>query len=138
MKLIETWRNTAKRLKGEIYTLYLAYQDKRTPWFARVFSLLVVGYAFSPIDLIPDFIPLLGYVDDLVLLPLGVYLAVHMIPAEVMADSRRQAMEAIEANRPVMRGAAVIIVVIWILLALLGIRLAFRWLQPRINPASGG
>ncbi len=138
MHLIDAWRNSAERLKGEIYTLYLAYQDERTPWFARLFSLLVVGYALSPIDLIPDFIPLLGYLDDLILIPLGVYLAVHLIPAQVMADSRIQAREAIASKRPIMRGGAVIIVVIWILLAVLGVGLAYRWLRPWLNPASGG
>ena len=85
--IIENWKIRAKGLKTEVYTLYLAYKDPRTPWYARIFAAVVVGYAFSPIDLIPDPIPILGYLDDLVLIPLGAYLAVKMIPAEVMAES---------------------------------------------------
>jgi len=79
--------------KGRVYALYLAYKDPRTPMYARIFAAVVVGYAFSPIDLIPDPIPVLGYLDDLVLIPLGVYLALKMIPAEVMAECRVKATE---------------------------------------------
>ena len=87
MKVITAWKQWAKRLKTKIYTLYLAYKDPRTPWYARVFAAVVVGYAFSPIDLIPDFIPVLGYLDDLVLLPIGVVLAIKMIPPEVVPSA---------------------------------------------------
>jgi len=95
MKFVDTWKHATKRLKGEVCTLYLAYKDKRTPWYARLFSALVVGYAFSPLDLIPDFIPILGYLDDLVLIPAGVYLALKMIPPQVIVESRKQAKEAL-------------------------------------------
>ena len=83
------WRAAAYRLKLEVYALHLAYRDPRTPLYARIFAAGVVAYAFSPIDLIPDPIPVLGYLDDLVLIPLGVYLALKMIPGPVMAESRR-------------------------------------------------
>ncbi len=79
---LERWKTLARQLKTELYALYLAYKDRRTPWYARIFTALVVGYAFSPIDLIPDPIPVLGYLDDLILVPIGVYLAVKMIPAQ--------------------------------------------------------
>jgi uncharacterized membrane protein YkvA (DUF1232 family) len=91
--ILPRWRTAAHRLKLEVHALYLAYRDPRTPLYARIFAACVVAYAFSPIDLIPDFIPVLGYLDDLTLIPLGVYLALKMIPAPVMADSRPQAQE---------------------------------------------
>jgi len=102
--------------------LVLAYRDPRTSWGARLVAALVIGYALSPIDLIPDFIPVLGALDDLVLIPLGVALAVRLIPPDVMADARLHAQE--EGSRPVSRAAAVVIVLIWIGLA----ALALRWL----------
>src|SRR3712207_172937 len=91
MKVVEKLKVWAGRLKAELYALYLAYRDPRVPLHARVFAACVVGYAFSPIDLIPDPIPVLGYLDDLVLIPLGVYLAVRMIPPHVLAECRLKA-----------------------------------------------
>ncbi len=123
---LNSWRQRARHLKTEAYALYLAYRDPRTPWAARVVAALVVGYAFSPIDLIPDFIPVLGYLDDLVLVPLGVALALRLIPPEVMADARAQAQDAFASGRPVSRAAAVVIVLIWLGLAALGIALGLR------------
>jgi uncharacterized membrane protein YkvA (DUF1232 family) len=137
MKWLEKWAAATRRLKGEVYTLYLAYKDKRTPWYARLFSAAVVAYAFSPIDLIPDFIPILGYLDDFLLIPLGVYIAMRLIPAEVMADSRLLAKEALEAGKPVMRTGALIVAAIWILLAILGIYLGSHLLKDWLNPPSG-
>jgi len=120
------WKQRARQLKAETYALYLAYRDPRTPWFAQIFAAIVVGYAFSPIDLIPDFIPVLGYLDDLVLVPFGIWLALKMIPPEVMAESRARAQETLANGNPVSRAAAVVIVAIWLLLATLGIVLAVR------------
>ncbi|MBL7199956.1 MAG: DUF1232 domain-containing protein [Anaerolineae bacterium] len=121
------WRERARQLKAETYALYLAYRDPRVPWYARLWAALVVGYAFSPIDLIPDVIPVLGYLDDLILVPLGILLARRMIPPEVMAECRERAREVIAQGRPVNRVAAAVIVVIWLLVAawviLLGIRM---------------
>jgi uncharacterized membrane protein YkvA (DUF1232 family) len=127
MLLIERWQTAARRLKREVYTLYLAYRDPRTPWYARLWAAMVVAYAFSPIDLIPDFIPILGYLDDLVLLPLGVAIALALIPANVMADSRAQAEAVMAGRKPVNRAAAVVIVALWIGLAVFGI-LWMAWL----------
>ncbi len=111
---IDKWKKRAQQLKTEVYALYLAYRDPRTPWFARLLSALVVAYAFSPIDLIPDPIPVLGYLDDLVLIPLGVYLALKLIPKEVMVESRARAKELMAEGKPVNKLAAVVIVLIWI------------------------
>ena len=116
-KFIEGWKQDAEQLKVEVYALYLAYRDPRVPWVARVFAACVVGYAFSPIDLIPDFIPVIGYLDDLVLIPLGIKMALSMIPESVKNESREKAQEIIGQGRPVNRTAAIVIILIWIFLA---------------------
>jgi uncharacterized membrane protein YkvA (DUF1232 family) len=121
IRRLESW---AHRLKVEVYALYLAYKDQRVPWYARVFAVVVVGYAFSPIDLIPDVVPVLGYLDDLILIPLGVALAIKMIPPHVLAECRREARDA--KDRPVNRVAAVVVVVVWIALAALAVGLVAR------------
>ncbi|MEW5870685.1 MAG: DUF1232 domain-containing protein [Chloroflexota bacterium] len=90
--MLQKWKQAARLLKVEVYALYLAYRDARTPWYARILAACVVAYAFNPIDLIPDFVPILGYLDDLVLIPLGVKIALKLIPVEVMADSRAREM----------------------------------------------
>jgi uncharacterized membrane protein YkvA (DUF1232 family) len=126
---LEQWKRRAAQLGAETYALYLAYRDPRVPWYARLFAAGVVAYAFSPIDLIPDFIPILGYLDDLILIPLGIKAALAMIPAEVMAESRERARQTIAAGQPIGRGAAVVIVVIWLALAALAIFLVVRWLR---------
>ena len=89
--LLNTFRQQAARLKQEIHTLYLACRDPRTPWHAKALAVLLVAYALSPIDLIPDFVPVLGYLDDLILLPLGIWLALRMIPEQVLRDCRARA-----------------------------------------------
>ena len=123
---MEQWKRWARTLKRETYALYLAYKDPRVPWVGRVFAALVVAYAFSPIDLIPDPIPVIGYLDDLLLVPLGVWLALRLIPAEVMVEARAEAAAAIEAGKPVSRTAAVVVVAIWLLLAALAILFLLR------------
>lgn len=114
---MESWKARARQLKTEVYALYLAYKDPQTPWYAKVFTALVVGYAFSPIDLIPDFVPVLGYLDDLVIVPLGAFVAMKMIPAQVMEQSRAKAKEVMAEGKPVNKTAALVIVIIWIGLA---------------------
>jgi uncharacterized membrane protein YkvA (DUF1232 family) len=126
---IERWKKRAQQLKLEVYALYIAYKDQRTPWYARLFAAVVVGYAFSPIDLIPDPIPVIGYLDDLVLVPLGAYLAVKLIPKEVMAESREKAREVLAQGKPVNKLAAVIIVFIWITIAVIIGVLVYRWMK---------
>jgi uncharacterized membrane protein YkvA (DUF1232 family) len=120
------WRERARQLKAETYALYLAYRDPRVPWVARLLAAVVVGYAFSPIDLIPDFIPVLGYLDDLILVPLGIALALRMIPPQVMAECRARAREVIAQGKPVSRAAAAVVIAIWLLLAAWVVTLAIR------------
>lgn len=115
----ENWKRWARQLKMEVYALYLAYRDPRVPKFAKVFTACVAAYAFSPIDLIPDFIPILGYLDDLIIIPLGVKIALAMIPEIAMAESREKAQKLIRQGKPVNRIAAIIIVLIWLALAML-------------------
>ena len=126
---INTWKTRARQLKTDVYALYLAYKDPRTPWYARILAAVVVGYAFSPIDLIPDPIPILGYLDDLVIIPLGVFLAVKMVPTQVMVESRVRAREVIAKAKPVNKLAAVIIVLVWIGLAVLAVVMVYRWVK---------
>ncbi len=117
----ERWQERAEKLENETYAVYLAARDPRVPWYARALLVAIVAYALSPIDLIPDFIPILGYLDDLVIIPLGILLALKMIPAEVMAECRAKAAEALSSGLPRSRGAAVAIVLIWIVaIALVG------------------
>ena len=124
------WKRWAGRLKSETHALYLAYRDPRVPWYAKLFAALVVGYAFSPIDLIPDSIPVLGYLDDLILVPLGVALAVRMIPEDVLSESRQKAREMVErGERPVSRAAAAVIVVLWLALAVFGALVLVRMVR---------
>jgi uncharacterized membrane protein YkvA (DUF1232 family) len=125
-QFIANWKQRARELQTEVYAMYLAYKDPRVPWYARVFAACVVGYAFSPIDLIPDPIPVLGYLDDLVLIPLGVTLAIKMIPPTVLAECREQAREVMKQGKPVNRAAAAVIIAIWLLLAALAIVLVAR------------
>lgn len=126
MKVLEPWKQRARALKVETYAIWLAYKDPRVPWYARVFAACVVGYAFSPIDLVPDPIPVLGYLDDLVLVPLGIALALKMIPPEVMAECRERADVAMREGRPTNWKAAAAIITVWVLLALLVIVVLLR------------
>jgi uncharacterized membrane protein YkvA (DUF1232 family) len=126
--MLQHWKQRARRLKAELYALYLAYKDPRTPWYARVVAACVVGYAFSPIDLIPDPIPILGYLDDLVLVPLGIMLAVRLIPPSVLSECRAKAQEGLKQGKPTNWVAAGIIVAIWLLLAALALLLVTRGL----------
>jgi len=107
---VKAW---TERLRREIRVLYLAYRHPGTPAYAKAWVACVVAYAISPIDLIPDFIPVLGYLDDLVLLPLGIWLAVRMIPADVLAECRARAGESIEFSGPLKWAAAAVIAAIW-------------------------
>ena len=109
--MVEWLKNWARTIKRDVHALYLASRDPRVPWYAKAMGLLVAGYALSPIDLIPDFIPVLGYLDDLILIPLGILLAIQLIPPAIMAEYRRSAVVA--QARPRSRAAAATIVMIW-------------------------
>ena len=105
-------RAWARTLKRDAHAVWLAAHDPRTPWYAKAVAMAVAAYAFSPIDLIPDFIPVIGYLDDLILVPAGLWLALRLNPPEVLADHRRAAEAA--ADRPVNRWAAFAVVAVWI------------------------
>jgi len=123
------WRERLRALKRESLVVWYAARDPRLPWPVRLLALAVAAYALSPIDLIPDFIPVLGYLDDLVLVPLGVALVVKLTPAAILADARARA--AVTAARPTSTAAAIVIVVLW-LLALLACGLAWmHWRAAR-------
>jgi len=116
---LKTW---ARALKRDVHAVYLAARDPRTPWYAKALALAVAGYALSPIDLIPDFIPVVGYLDDVILVPAGIWLVIRLIPADVLAEHRALADAA--SSRPVSMTAAAAIVAIWIVAAC-----ALAWLS---------
>lgn len=112
--MIKKLKFLAKKMKSEIGTLYYSYKDKRTPIVAKVVSVVVVAYALSPIDLIPDFIPVLGYLDDLIILPLGIYLALKLIPDYVIYDSKIKADQLFDKLKLKFLLPAIVIILIWI------------------------
>ncbi len=121
MSKMQTWKQQVRKLKKETYAIYLACKDSRVPWYARVFAGIVVAYAFSPIDLIPDFIPILGYLDDLVLVPLGLILVLKMIPPAVLEECHQKAEAAMGEGKPTNWIAAAVIVAIWLILGILAV-----------------
>ncbi len=123
---LDAWKRRARQLSAQTYALYLAYRDPRTPWYAKVFAALVVGYVFSPIDPIPDWIPAVGLLDEMVMVPIGVLVAAKMIPPQVMEESREKAREVAEGEKPINRAAAVVVVAVWLLCAALAVFLAVR------------
>ena len=122
-----TWKQQARQLRRETYALYRACRDPRVPWYAKLLAGGVVAYLFSPIDLIPDFIPVIGFLDDLIIIPFGIVLVLKLIPPQVMVECRAQA--ALEHARPTNWAAAIVIVLVWLLLAGLGIALVVRAFQ---------
>ena len=114
-KYLESWRAYARQLRAETYAIYLACRDPRTPWTARLLAGCVAAYAFSPIDLIPDFIPIIGYLDDLVIVPLGIALTIRLIPAPVLAECREAARARLDGTKPRSWIAGTIILLVWLL-----------------------
>jgi len=131
MTWLDNLKSRAKDLKRDTYTLYFAYRDPRTPWYARVFTGLVAAYLLSPIDLIPDFIPVLGYLDDLIIAPAGIALALKLIPAEVMADARHQTEAEFSSGKPVNRLFAAVIILIWVVVLFFVGKVVVTWIQLR-------
>jgi uncharacterized membrane protein YkvA (DUF1232 family) len=110
-------REWARAIRRDVHALYLAGRDPRVPWYAKALAALVAGYALSPIDLIPDFIPVVGYLDDVILVPLGIVLVIRLIPPEVMAEHRDAAAAA--QDRPVSRVAAIVVISGWVVAAVI-------------------
>lgn len=119
-------KDWARRLKRDVIAVYLAARDPRTPWYARIAALCVAGYALSPIDLIPDFIPVLGYLDDVILVPLGILLVIKLIPPDMLAEHRATATRI--AAKPRSYAGAGFIAVVWLVAA--GLLLWWLWPQP--------
>ena len=130
MALLADLKHRAGRLKAETVALYLAARDPRTPWYAKVLVAGIVAYAISPIDLIPDFVPVLGYLDDLILIPLGIALAIKLVPHSVLAECRTRAQDTIQNGKPVSRFAGAVIVLIWLVVAALCIMWVFEAFRP--------
>jgi uncharacterized membrane protein YkvA (DUF1232 family) len=131
---IKSWKEKSNQLKAEIVALYLASRHPRTPWYAKTLAVLIIGYALSPIDLIPDFIPVVGYLDDFIIIPAGIALLIKIIPRDVLEECRAKAQSDLSKGRPKNWVAAVIIVLIW----LLAIYLALSLLWPLMLPFFGG
>jgi uncharacterized membrane protein YkvA (DUF1232 family) len=127
--MLSSLRAKAKKLESETYALYLAYRDPRTPWHARALSAFVIAHTVSPIDLIPDFIPVIGYLDDFVITPLGLYLALRMIPPEVLADARRQAARASTEGGIKTRAGVAIVLSVWAFGAIVLVVILARLIQ---------
>ncbi len=115
MRTMERWKQLAKGLKTETYAIYLASKDPRVPWYAKALILFVVAHTFSPIDLIPDFIPVIGYLDDLIITPLGIALAFKLIPKDVLAECRVEARRMIRQDQPKGWWPAAVIIITWLL-----------------------
>jgi len=126
MKYISKLKDKAKRLKNEIYAIFLAFKDKRTPIYAKIMIGLTISYALSPIDLIPDFIPIIGYLDDLMILPLMISISIKLIPKYILIDCRNQVKANFQINKNIGIPTAIIIILIWI--AILGF-IIFRILK---------
>jgi uncharacterized membrane protein YkvA (DUF1232 family) len=129
MNVTDNMKAWAKRIKRDGVTLWFAGKNSRTPWYAKALGVFVVAYALSPIDLIPDFIPVLGYVDDVLLLPGLIWLTIRLLPSEVLAECRIQADEWIreKGSKPSSQAGAVLIVVLWLTIA----AAAWFWLRSR-------
>lgn len=126
MSLVDALKDRAHALKTETFALYLAARHPATPWYARLLVAAIVAYAVSPIDLIPDFIPILGYLDDLILIPMGIALAIKLIPGSVLAECREQALQTMKEGTPRSRAAAIVIAIIWLAVVALCALWAYR------------
>ncbi len=127
LPMLNTLKSWAHVIRRDVTALYLAGRDARTPWIAKAVAVLVVGYALSPIDLIPDFIPVIGYLDDLIIVPLGILLAIHLIPTALMVEFRRSA-EA-QGNLPASRAAAAIVISLWVVAVIACAAWVLPWFQ---------
>jgi len=125
MPLLAQLKARVSRLQAETYALYLAARHPGTPWYAKLLVAGIVAYALSPIDLIPDFVPILGYLDDLVLIPLGIALAIRMIPSSILEECRARSRETLMSGNSVSRIAGIVIVTVWIALAALAAAWAY-------------
>lgn len=120
--MLERLRGWAREIRKDVIALYLCAKDPRVPWYAKMVTALVAAYALSPIDLIPDFLPVIGYLDDLIIVPLGILLAVRLIPPEILLEHRKAAASR-QQSRPVSRSGAVLVIAVWLLAVAIVVRL---------------
>ena len=126
--MLEKLKARARAFKNEAFVVYLAAKDPRTPWYAKVVAFITIAYALSPIDLIPDFVPILGYLDDLFIVPAGIALAIRLIPAEVLEEARGK-VASYGLERGVGYIGAGIIIVIWILAIIWSVSIILRLVE---------
>jgi uncharacterized membrane protein YkvA (DUF1232 family) len=124
--MMERAKQWARLVKRDTHAIYFAARDPRVPWYAKALAFCVAGYALSPIDLIPDFIPIVGYLDDVIIVPLGIVLIVKLIPPEIMAEHRSLAAAA--QDRPVSRSTAIVFVITWVVSALIAAWFCYQFL----------
>jgi len=117
----------ARQVKQEAWAVYLALRDPRTPWAARILGALVVAYLFSPFDLIPDFVPILGYVDDVLIVPFGLWLTIRLIPADVMQEMRARAETERPTHKPVIGWGGALVIGLWVVGVALGGWWFWQW-----------
>ena len=117
MKLLQTLRTKAQNLNTEIYALYLAYKHPKVSWAAKIIIAVTIGYALSPVDLIPDFVPVFGFLDDLLLVPAGIALSIRLIPLSILQECRLKALELFHSNKPKLRYAWMVVFFTWLLVA---------------------
>ena len=130
MSISDNLKSWARRIKRDGVALWFAGKNPRTPWYAKALGVFVVAYALSPIDLIPDFIPVLGYVDDVMLLPALIWLTIRLLPPEVLAECRSQAEEWMQTkgSKPSSRAGALLVVAVWLAMGVV----AWVWLSPHL------
>ena len=129
MKLLQKLREKARNLNAEIYALYLAYKHPEVSWAAKIIIAITIGYALSPIDLIPDFIPVFGFLDDLLIVPAGITLSIRLIPASVLQECRAKAFELFQSNKPKLRYAWLVVFFTWLLIAAILAVLFYKFLH---------
>ena len=130
--MITNYKNTVNRLKKQSLVLYVAYSDSRLSYWKKIFIGLVIGYLFSPIDLIPDFIPVIGYLDDLIIVPIGIYISLRLIPKEILEDSKKKIEEENLQHIPVGKKTAILIVLVWVVGLSLLIIFIFRLISSTV------
>jgi uncharacterized membrane protein YkvA (DUF1232 family) len=124
LPMMQSWKRRARQLSAQTYTLYLAYRHPKTPWYAKLLAALIVGYVFSPIDPIPDFIPGVGLLDEMVVVPIGVWMATKMVPQVVLEECQEKASAVAQGEKPVSRVAAAVVVGVWLVCVALAVFLA--------------
>jgi uncharacterized membrane protein YkvA (DUF1232 family) len=129
MELLKKLREKTRNLNTEIYALYLAYKHPRVTWVARLVIALTIGYALSPIDLIPDFIPVFGFLDDLLIVPAGIALSIRLIPADVLKECREKAASEFSGNKPNVRYTWLVVVFTWLLILAIAFMVFYKFFR---------